>query len=267
MKLLKYDIRLLLGTLISCGGAFIGASDPATLYNSLEKDIKEKYDAAVKRGDFSDTLLLISIMADDAKQKKQPFADSNLCKVGSICAGNLGIARVDMPQLSGKPVPGTQADKLPKDKNGEVDAKEQFADYLKTLKYKITANDKFLVKKLKSTQDELVGSKVAGISFAIEDPNNPAYKEVVQSYIFISKDDYVIDGHHRWAAILGKATREGKLATATIRVHQIDAPIKTIIPIANKWAADFGLPSKSGDTSKPAALAAPAPVSAAAPAK
>lgn len=270
MKLSTYDIRLLTcaGVLISCNTIFsqnppaassatsaptapaVVVTDPAKLYKSLEDALKAKFDNATKRGDLPDILLLLSIIVDDAKLKGEKAPDYNLCDLGTICKDNKGIKRIDMPQLSGKPVTGSPADKLPKDKNGEVDVKEQFAQYLINDKKYALKEETILVKDLKPTQNELVGSKVAGISFALEDPASDAAKDITNSYLFISRDNYILDGHHRWAAVLGDAVRKGKLAETKIKVKRIDAPMDDLVKIAYDWAGKYGLPVKSGDTSK-----------------
>jgi hypothetical protein len=219
------------------------------LYKTLEDQLKAKFDNATKQGDLPDVLLLLSIIVDDATLKGERAPDYNLCNLGSLCKDNKGIKRIDMPQLSGIPVVGSPADKLPRDKNGEVDAKEQFAHYLIKNKGYSVKEETILAKDLKATQNELVGSKVAGISFALEDPQSDAAKDIKNSYIFISKDNYILDGHHRWAAILGNAVRKGKLTETTMNVKRINAPIDILVKIADVWAARYGLPTHSGDTS------------------
>lgn len=235
--------------------------DTAALYQSLEDALKAKFANATKRGDLPDTLLLLSIIVDDAKRKGEKAPDYNLCDLGSMCKDNKGIKRIDMPQLSGRAVPGSKADQLPKDKNGEVDAKEQFANYLVNSKKYYISDETVPLKSLKATQNELVGSKVAGISFAIEDPTSDAAKDIANGYLFISKDNYILDGHHRWAALVGDAVRKGTIDTATIKVRRIHAPILNIVNIADKWAADFGFQAAAGlapATATPAPAAMPA---------
>lgn len=220
-------------------------SDGAKVYyQSLENEIKRQYDTAKKAGDLEGTLLTLSFLIKDAIQKGEKAPDYNLCDLGKICKDNKGISRIDMPQLGGIPIPGTPADALPKDKKGEVDAKEYFAKDM-AKKYKITDIEMVPVTSLKSTQNELVASKVAGIWAALLDPKSSAAKDINNSYIFISKDNYVLDGHHRWAARLADAIRKGEM-DAKIRVRQIKAPIDTLIQEANDWANKFGIQPAAG---------------------
>lgn len=239
-------------------------TDPATLYKGLEDKLQAKFEQEKKGADLPGTLLLLSIIADDAVQKGEKAPNYNLCELGTICHDNKGIKRIDMPQLGGKPTPGSAADKLPRDKNGEVDAKEQFGQYLVNSKKYVVTEEYVPVASLKATQNELVGPKVAGIYFALQDPNSDAYKDIMNSYLYISSDGYVLDGHHRWAALLAEAYRKGNIAGTTVRVRRIGVPISELVKIANQWAMDFGVQAKPGvapaqPATQPAAKPAQAP--------
>ena len=70
----------------------------------------------------------------EAKAKGEKAPNFNLCKVtipgtNLYCDGNKGIERADMPQFKGTPRPGSPADKLPKDENGEADTEEFFSSF------------------------------------------------------------------------------------------------------------------------------------------
>ena len=122
------------------------------------------------------------------------------------------------------------------------------------------------VSSLKATQNELIGPKVAGIYLAIQDHNSDAYKDIMGSYLYISSDGYVLDGHHRWAALLADAYRKGNIAGTRIKVKRIGAPIVDLVKVANKWATDFGVQAQAGVApAQPAAnpAAQPAPQAAA----
>lgn len=222
------------------------SSDPAILYKGLEEKLQAKFNQEIKSADLPGTLLLLGLIADDAVQKGAQAPNYNLCDLGTICHDNKGIKRIDMPQLGGKPTPGSPADKLPRDKNGEVDAKEQFGQYLVNSKRYVITEEYVPVASLKATQNELVGPKVAGIYFALQDPNGDVYKDIMRSYLYISSDGYVLDGHHRWAALLADAYRKGNLAGTTVRVRRVGAPIADLVKVANQWAVDFGVQAKSG---------------------
>jgi len=185
-------------------------------------------------------------LADEAKAKGEKAPNYNLCKVtvpgtNLYCDNNLGIPREQMPQFKGKPQPGSPADKMPKDKNGEVDTEEVFKKMLADKGIK-TADTEVPADSLKASQSELVGAKVAGMTKALEeDPLNKG----ITAPIYVSRDGYVIDGHHRWAAVTSKAIKDGK--PANMKVHVIDMDAKDIIPMANKFAEDIGVASKKAD--------------------
>jgi hypothetical protein len=87
---------------------------------------------------------------------------------------------------------------------------------------------------LKATQSELVGVKVAGMSKVLEDPNHPAYGKITAP-IYVSKDGYVLDGHHRWAAIVSHNVANPKNPIKmTVRV--IDSDIIPLVKASNDFA-------------------------------
>jgi hypothetical protein len=185
-------------------------------------------------------------LADEAKAKGEKAPNYNLCKVtvpgtNLYCDNNLGIPREQMPQFKGKPEAGSPADKMPKDKNGEVDTEEVFKKMLADRGIK-TVDTEVPSDSLKASQSELVGAKVAGMTKALEeDPTNKG----ITAPIYVSRDGYVIDGHHRWAAVTSKAIKDGK--PANMKVHVIDMDAKDIIPMANKFAEDIGVAAKKAD--------------------
>ena len=63
--------------------------------------------------------------------------------------------------------------------------------------------------------------------------------------IFVSRDGYVVDGHHRWAATVGKDAEDGKLGNNhKMNVIELDAPISQILKEANAWTDSFGIKRK-----------------------
>ena len=185
----------------------------------------------------------------DAKAKGKEAPNFNLCKItvpgtNLYCDGNLGIPRDDMPQFKGKPQPGTPASKMPTDKNGEVDTEPMFKKMLADKGIKVIDTE-IPSDQLKATQSELVGSKVAGMAKALDkDPTNPG----ITAPIYVSRDGYVVDGHHRWAAVTSNAVTQGK--PAIMKVHVIDADAKDIIPMANKFAEQIGVAAKKADANQ-----------------
>lgn len=87
-------------------------------------------------------------------------------------AGNLGFKRKEMPQVEGKNIP-------------------KFLDFLKAEGVKYT--EKLIdSKKLRPTQSQFNQDKIQSMIDSIDTKK--------QHPIMVSKDGYVIDGHHRWLA-------------------------------------------------------------------
>ena len=187
-------------------------------------------------------------MAQDAQARGEHAPNYDLCKV-SVRGTNLfcierlrtdehpeGVPRIHMPQFTGKPVPGSPADRLPRNLHGNVDAAGEFVAHLKSLGITTEAG-KVPAASLKASQAELIGPRVAammtGRSF---DPH--------EGHIFISRDNYVVDGHHRWAAVVGLDAKDNKLGDITMNVVRVDAPISEVLHIANRWTRQFGIRAK-----------------------
>jgi hypothetical protein len=124
----------------------------------------------------------------------------------SICKGHLGIPRKYMPQFNSP---------------AEI---RQFTRFVKRA-YGIRSHaTRKSARELKSSQREINKKRVKSL---IDD--NILKK--VRTPILISGDDYVIDGHHRWAAYMLEAP-EKKIPAVVI-----DAPIKDVLGIAVAWGA------------------------------
>jgi hypothetical protein len=215
---------------------FTGQSDINKIPDAQKKEISMRIDKLAE-------------LAKQAKEKGEAAPNFNLCKItvtgtNLYCEGNAGIPREEMPQFKGKPSPGSPASKMPTDASGEVDTEPVFKKMLEQKGIK-TAETEIPSDRLKATQSELVGAKVAGMSKALEkDPNHPA----ITAPIYVSRDGYVIDGHHRWAAVTSAAIANGK--PANMKVIVIDMDIKDAIPMANKFAEEIGVAAKKADANK-----------------
>lgn len=185
-------------------------------------------------------------MAKDAKKKGEAAPNYDLCQVAVpdtnlFCGNSLGIERVHMPQIGGIPVPGSPADKLMKDEKGKVNATDAFIDYLNHDLGITTSRDTVQAAKLKASQSQLVGPKVAKMMVSKHfDPKD--------RLIFISKDDYIVDGHHAWAAAVGRDSEDGHLGDVKMKTIRVNAPISEVLKIANAWTKKFGIAPK--DTGK-----------------
>jgi hypothetical protein len=185
-----------------------------------------------------------------AKAKGEPAPDINLCDLtvpgtNLYCDDNLGIPRDQMPQFKGKAVPGSRAASMPTDKNGEVDTEPIFKKMLEEKGIKVLQTE-VPADKLKATQKDLVGGKVVGMMGALEeDPKNPN----ITAPIYVSRDGFVIDGHHRWAAIVAYNAQHPD-AQIPMKTTVIDMDIKQAIPMCNKFAEDMGIAAKKADANK-----------------
>ena len=196
---------------------------------------------------FNTDISKISKMLDDAKAKGEPVPDINLCDItipgtNLYCDDNKGIPREEMPQFKGKAVEGSRAAGMETDKDGEVDTEPIFREMLKQKNVKVLQTE-VPADKLKATQKDLVGGKVIGMMGALEkDPNHPK----ITAPIYVSRDGYVIDGHHRWAAIVAHNAKNPN-NPIPMKSTVIDMDIKDAIPMANKFAEDMGIAAKKAD--------------------
>lgn len=189
----------------------------STLLDELAKRVKQ----AVEKGDAAPSFDLCDVSVPD----------TNL-----FCADSKGVPRVQMPQLKGVPTSGSAAaGKV--DAKGEADLSDAFREHLAAKGFKVE-NGTERAAYLRATQNELNGGKVAGMVKAMQ-----AGKEIKGAPLFVSRDDYIVDGHHRWAAEVGMDALDGTLGNdRDMKVQRIDADIITILDEANKFAADNGIP-------------------------
>ena len=181
--------------------------------------------------------------ANEAKAKGEKAPNADLCKVSVpgtnlFCGDSLGVERSKMPQLSGKPREGSVADGLPKSDKGEVNIGKMFTDRLAELDVDVT-DEAVPAASLRASQSQLVGGNVAWMM------NNGDKIGLDTGRIFVSRDGYVIDGHHRWAALIGQDTADGSLGDVPINVQRIDMPIAEVLQFANQFADEVGVLPKA----------------------
>ena len=182
-------------------------------------------------------------MADEAKDKGGKAPNFDLCQVSVpgtnlFCEVNKGIPRDKMPQLKGNPKAGSDAEKLIKDHKGEVNGEDAFKKELKKQGFKMEKKS-IDASRLKSTQSQLVGAKVAGMMAALKkDPNH----EAIRAPIFVSKDNYILDGHHRWAAVVGYSLAKGE--AVPMDVIQVDMSAEELVKFTNDFADKLGIEQK-----------------------
>jgi hypothetical protein len=201
---------------------------------------------------FNTDIQKVAQQVADAKAKGEPAPNINLCDVtvpgtNLYCDDNLGIPRDEMPQFKGNAQPGSRAAAMDVDASGEVDTEPVFKEMLKEKGIK-TLQTQIPADKLKATQKDLVGAKVVGMMDVLKDPNHPAFEKITAP-IYVSRDGHVIDGHHRWAAIVAHnaANPDNQIPMKTT---VLDMDIKDAIPMANKFAEDMGIAAKKADANK-----------------
>lgn len=183
-------------------------------------------------------------MVDKATAEGDKPPNFDLCEVSVpgtnlFCGGNRGIERKDMPQLKGAPAKGSKAENLPVGQDGEVSIEKPFIESLKQKGVKIT-NKKVEASQLKSTQNQLVGAKVVGMIDALkENPQDPN----ITAPIFVSKDGYVLDGHHRWAAMVGLNFSSDK--PVEMNIVEVDMSVDDLVKYTNDFADEMGIRQKA----------------------
>lgn len=187
---------------------------------------------------------------NELKKDNKPIPNFDLCKVtipgtNLFCGGNKGIPREEMPQLKGTPEKGSIADKLQKDKDGQANIEDLFKKSLVKAGHKIETKE-IDVTKLKATQNQLVGSKIVGMLDALKN-KTPEETAGIRAPIFISKDGYILDGHHRWAALVGLDLSNGGGPDVKMNVMQVDMNATDLVKYTNKFASKIGIKQKKAN--------------------
>jgi hypothetical protein len=182
----------------------------------------------------------LALIVADATARGEKAPTYNLCNVSVegtnlFCAEHKGYSRIEMPQLKGVPEPGSLADALPRDDKGRVNVGLAFRDYLasKGVGVEETAERAAYLRASQSELDgALVGRLAAEIRQGIGNPDEP---------IFISNDNYIIDGHHRWAANVGIDVLDNKLGNVTMPVSKINMDVITVLEEARRFTKRWGM--------------------------
>lgn len=117
----------------------------------------------------------------------------------------LGISRKDMPQIDSKDM-------------------KHFLNHLKDQDINVD-NKEISPHELTATQHHFNKEKIKSM---IDDLNNDKLKS---SPILTSKDDYVIDGHHRWLA--------HKNINKPIEVNKIDLPVDELVDLMHDYERSY----------------------------
>lgn len=184
-----------------------------------------------------DKLAQISREAEAAGKEAKMYDLCNVSVAGTnlFCAQSKGIPRLEMPQLKGQAFSGSPADQYyQKDKRGEVDITSTFVDQLKLENVKVIPGEE-RADYLRATQNELNGVKVAGITQAIREG------KLDSQYLIISRDNYIIDGHHRWAATVAVDYEDNAPGDLKMPVMRVDMDIIPLLERTIKFTDDMGI--------------------------
>ena len=178
-----------------------------------------------------------------------------------------GIPRMEMPQLKSKPLPGSKAEKLtqlpedhpdhlPMSKKGEVNAEDLFKAKLKKEGIEMAEPKPMNVADLKATQNELKPSNVAFMVDILMRAKPPPHKdpkaaddwELSESFrkpIIVSSDGYILDGHHRWGALVALDIANGGSGDIEMSVKEVQADAETLVKKTKEFTDDLGLETKA----------------------
>jgi hypothetical protein len=140
-------------------------------------------------------------------EKRHTKAEDLCVGKDNICEGDLGIPRKYMPQFIGK------------------DDVRKFRNFIKRVYGIQSRTTRRKAKDLTPTQKEISRSRIEDL---IENEN---ILDKVLVPLVISNDNYVVDGHHRWAAYRLKKPNK------SLPVVEIDVPIKDVLGISIAWGA------------------------------
>ena len=170
---------------------------------------------------------------------------ANFCAETGLCKGNLGLARNEMPVVEGSHF----KDFVNRLKQGLLDISAAIQRGFKAVKDWLSSGDpkedavkvhttSFDVTKLKATQREINADKAKGMADAARAGKFDPGKEPV----LVSKDFYILDGHHRWAAQILRAAEDG--IKAKMNGVQVDLPVQELLAVANAYTDANGLSRK-----------------------
>ena len=157
--------------------------------------------------------------------------------------------------------------KLPQDEKGEVNTEDLFKDKLDELGIKMSEPKPMNVSDLKATQNEL---KPANVAFMVDvlmtatppphntgDPDKDKKElkkwelsESLREPIIVSNDGYILDGHHRWAALVALDIANGGSGDIEISVKEVQANAETLVKKTKEFTDDLGLETKASAKKK-----------------
>ena len=209
--------------------------------------------------DMPEDKLEAAIKAEVKKRGVPKPPSYDLCAVSVpgtnlFCGKNKEIPRDDMPQLKTTAVPGTpawkKAEAIAKETGGdpnkvEVNAEGAFLDYLKEKNVEIQYGQTMAATEMKATQNQLNADKVAGMAWALySNPDTKDPKHPLRLPLIVSNDGYVLDGHHRWAALATHDIMQGNKEVSDIPVIKVQMDIEELVDMSNDFGDAYGLARK-----------------------
>lgn len=228
------------------------AEDPIDVKGNLDEALRLMSEGKhVRLNQVDEVSLLLDkikkISEATANDNPKPHWDFGLLTVRGtnlFTAQHRGIPRLNMPQFSGVAEPNTPAATKAGGAGKFVDLTSDFAAQLRKDGIQMRSG-KVAVSHLRATQTELNGGKVAGFVAAAQAGNQKALSALAEP-IYVTRDHYVIDGHHRWAANMMLDALDGKLGNNTYQnVIQINMDIGAAIPYANQFAQQMGIAGRA----------------------
>lgn len=153
-------------------------------------------------------------LANGAEAPHADLAKVNVAGTSLFAEDNLGIPRADMPQLNS-------------------DQRLPFIMWLRARDIGVK-DESVPVASLHATQKELNGASIAGLRDRIK------HHDGWNKPIFISSDNYILDGHHQWAARIAIDAEDGKLGGENIQAERVDAPIAKLLALADEFTGGEG---------------------------
>ena len=106
-------------------------------------------------------------------------------------------------------------------------------------------NSSVAVGSLKPMQKEVIPEKALSFALGFAENGQPDLNDMEA---ITSSDGYIMDGHHRWAAIVAYNAKHPD-KQIPMKVEVIDMPIKEAIPMCNEFAQNIGIAAKKqGET-------------------
>ena len=201
------------------------AIDVDSLTKQEVEELNNYLDAIVKDmlGESFMTQLTAEQMAEvHNKFRNQPIDLTNLRANESTAysQNNAGAIREEMPPLASfnRPIFEKELDRLGVNYTNEM----------------MQADD------MKPLQAEMSMDNVAGLLKAMEDGID--LWKGGKSRIYVDRDGNILDGHHRWAAVIALQWKDGE--KQEIPVTRLDLPRDEALALMNEWANSRGIPGQ-----------------------